>query len=64
MDKNKELYEALKTIKDFCEVSCCSQCPLFDNYDDGNRGCEMKHNGDIPCEWELIDPCGAWRPFA
>ena len=54
MVSNKELYNALKTIKQLCdENNHCEDCPLVDNY---SQDCLLRWRNVLPAEWELQPP--------
>lgn len=51
-EKNKKdlqkTYEAINTLKNFCNRYNCSNCPFY-NFNDGSCRFEMR----VPCEWEV-----------
>jgi hypothetical protein len=59
MKSQKEIIEALKTIKDVCVESkdCCEKCPLFRNLSDDCGVCYRR-----PARWDVKDKI-EWRAF-
>ena len=46
-----ELYDALLTIKDYCEDNKCEDCPLIDSDD-----CCIFIKETAPSNWKLVEP--------
>ena len=57
---DKEIYDALKMIRDICKNSeQCKGCKL--SYND--RGIPLCDVGKLPRKWNFTELPGEWKPF-